>query len=268
MLAAIAYVFIPEAWLDGARESWFDTLTQVARPTLSDRILVVDIDSRTVASAQGGNWTAPTPRGWSTASPRRSPQPGFRSRLFHQLPAGPAGKCRPRQGDRQGTLGARFPDFGTRPAGARAAAALAIAKSLTVPELWFIEGAEASCPVFADKAASSAAPSWSVTTMPGSAASGYSIIGSDPFPALAIEAVRLADHVATPILGGTPPWLKVGKHRFDLAEDGAIRFVAKQCRSPPPAHVFGATCERHGRSSALRQDRLCRFQPAAIRGPA
>src|SRR6476469_1836845 len=57
MVAALALAFMPETVLQNARESFYDTLTQVAPIALSDRIVVVDIDSRAAATAEGGAWT-------------------------------------------------------------------------------------------------------------------------------------------------------------------------------------------------------------------
>ena len=71
---------------------------------------------------------------------------------------------------------------------------------------------------------------WATKTPASDGFQAYSIIASDPYPALAVEAVRIAEHINTPILGGTPPWLKVGPRLFNLAEDGSIRFVASNLR--------------------------------------
>jgi adenylate cyclase len=228
-LAAALLVFLmPENWLDGGRELYFDRLTQLFPPKHSPDIAVVDIDRKAYSTAPTQKWqrtdtaklidtiAADKPAiiafdlVFSTECDNRNPD---NQQLAKALAATPT------------LLGFLLSDVeGPSP---HPLPPLAIAKSLTVPEIWFLPGAETACPIFQKSAATTGA-----SFLIGDNDSlvrrvqAFSILGDDPFPALGLEAARRYLRVKTPILGGTPPWLKLGRETFSLAEDGSLRFVA------------------------------------------
>ena len=252
--AALLVVFMPEDWLQGGRELYFDRLTQFVSVPASPAIVVVDIDRKSYAAMPDQKWeradTAELVETIAAAGPSViafdlvfstdcDPESETNRKLAAALGRAPA------------LLGFLLSDIEGAPP--RPLPPLAIAKSLTVPDFWFLPGAEPSCPVFQRQAASTGA-----SFLIGDEDSrvrrvqAFSIVSSEPYPALGLEAVRRYYDVKTPLLGGTPPWLKLGKEIFSLAEDGSMRFVASRqeaidsrtvsaidvVRSTVPARIF------------------------------
>jgi adenylate cyclase len=228
--AALLVVFLPDGWLEGGRELYFDKLTQIVSAPVSPAVVVVDIDRKSYAAMPDQKWqranTAELVARIAADAPSLiafdlvfstdcDPSSDTNRKLADAMARAPA------------LLGFLLSDIeGKSP---RPVPALAIARSLTVPELWFLPGAEASCPIFEQRAKSSGA-----AFLIGDEDSrvrrvqAFSIVGSEPYPALGLEAVRRYYDVKTPLLGGTPPWLKLGRELFSLAEDGSMRFVASR----------------------------------------
>jgi adenylate cyclase len=228
--AALLVILMPEDWLEGGRELYFDRLTQIVSVPASPAIVVIDIDRKSYAAIPDQKWqranTAELVEKIAADHPSViafdlvfstdcNPEDATNKKLAAAMGRSPA------------LLGFLLSDVeGQSP---RPLPPLAIAKSLTVPDFWFLPGAEASCPVFQQKAASTGA-----SFLIGDEDSrvrriqAFSIVGSEPYPALGLEAVRRYYDVKTPLLGGTPPWLKLGKEIFSLAEDGSMRFVASR----------------------------------------
>ena len=228
--AALLVAFVPDGWLENGRELYFDKLTQLVSAPVSPAVVVVDIDRKSYAAMPDQKWqranTAELVEKIATEAPSV-----IAFDLVFSTDCDPASDTNKKLSEAIGhapsLLGFLLSDIeGKAP---RPLPALAIARSLTVPELWFVPGAEASCPVFQDKAASSGA-----SFLIGDEDSrvrriqAFSIVGSEPYPALGLEAVRRYYDVKTPLLGGTPPWLKLGREIFSLAEDGSMRFVASR----------------------------------------
>jgi adenylate cyclase len=228
IIAAFLVAFVPETSLEGSRELYFDRLTQLFPLEQSTDIAVVDIDRKAFSLAQNQKWqridTASLVEKIAAQKPAViafdlvfSTDCDENSRANQALAAALA--------KAPTVLGFLLSDVeGTPP---QPLPPLAIAKSLTVPEIWFLGGAEVSCPIF-QKSAQSAAASFLIGDEDSLVrrAQAFSILGADPFPALGLEAVRRLMKVKTPILGGTPPWLKLGRELYSLAEDGSLRFVA------------------------------------------
>jgi adenylate cyclase len=228
LVAAFLVAFLPETSLEGGRELFFDRMTQLFPLEQSSKIVVVDIDRKAYAQARDQRW-------------QREDTAALVDKIAAQKPAAiafdlvfstdcdanaTANKALAAAFAKAPTvLGFLLSDVEGKPP--QPLPPLAIARSLTVPEVWFLPGAETPCPVF-QQASQAAAASFLI----GDADSrvrrvqAFSILGADPFPALGVEAVRLLMRVKTPILGGTPPWLKVGRELYSLAEDGSLRFVA------------------------------------------
>ncbi|MCB1447224.1 MAG: adenylate/guanylate cyclase domain-containing protein [Rhizobiaceae bacterium] len=228
--AALLVVLMPDGWLEGGRELYFDRLTQLVSAPVSPAVVVVDIDRKSYAAMPDQAWqradTARLVEKIAAAGPSViafdlvfstdcDPASDTNRKLAAALSKAPA------------LLGFLLSDVGGK--SPRPLPVLAIARSLTVPEIWFVPGAETSCPVFQQRAASSGA-----AFLIGDEDSrvrrvqAFSIVGSEPYPALGLEAVRRYYDVKTPLLGGTPPWLKLGREIFSLAEDGSMRFVASR----------------------------------------
>lgn len=226
--AALLVILVPDGWLEGGRELYFDRLTQLVSVPVSPAVVVVDIDRKSYAAMPDQKWqranTAELVDKIAAAGPSVvafdlvfSTDCDATSEVNRRLAAA-IGKAPSLLGFLLSEVEGKSP---------RPLPALAIARSLTVPELWFLPGAEASCDIFQNKAASSGA-----AFLIGDEDSrvrriqAFSIVGSEPYPALGLEAVRRYYDVKSPLLGGTPPWLKLGREIFSLAEDGSMRFVA------------------------------------------
>ncbi|MDB5524677.1 MAG: putative adenylyl / guanylyl cyclase [Rhizobium sp.] len=228
LAAAFLVIFIPETWLEGGRELYFDRLTQFFSLQHSPDIAVVDIDRKAISAAPNQKWyrpetarlidkiTADKPAViafdlvFSTECDDTAPA---NQALAKALSAAPS------------VLGFLLSDIeGPSP---QPLPPLAISRSLTVPEIWFLPGAETACPLF-QKAATSTGGSFLIGDDDSLVrrVQAFSILGANPFPALGLEAARRYMRIKTPILGGTPPWLKLGRETFSLAEDGSLRFVA------------------------------------------
>lgn len=96
-----------------------------------------------------------------------------------------------------------------------------------MPDLWFIEGTESSCPFLQDRSTAAAA-SFLVGDEDAVVrrVQAYAIVGNAAYPALGVEAARLAAGARTPVLGGDPVWLRHDSRILRLDEDGSLRFVA------------------------------------------
>lgn len=226
--AALLVVFVPESWLEGGRELYFDRLTQLVSVPVSPAVVVVDIDRKSYAAMPDQKWQRANTAELVEKIAAEAPSL-IAFDLVFSTDCDPASDTNRRlataMAQAPSLLGFLLSDVEGKPP--RPVPALAIARSLTVPELWFLPGAEASCPVFEQRAKSSGA-----AFLIGDADSrvrriqAFSIVGSEPYPALGLEAVRRYYDIRTPLLGGTPPWLKLGREMFSLAEDGSMRFVA------------------------------------------
>ena len=228
--AALLVVLVPDGWLAGGREAYFDRLTQIVSAPVSPAVVVVDIDRKSYAAMPDQKWQRANTAGLIEKIAADGPSI-IAFDLVFSTDCDPADETNRRLsaalGQAPSLLGFLLSEVeGQSP---RPLPALAIARSLTVPEIWFVPGAEASCPVFQQTAASSGA-----AFLIGDEDSrvrriqAFSIVGSEPYPALGLEAVRRYYDVKTPLLGGTPPWLKLGREVFSLAEDGSMRFVASR----------------------------------------
>ena len=159
--AALLVVFMPDGWLEGGRELYFDKLTQLVSVPVSPAVVVVDIDRKSYAAMPNQQWqranTAELVEKIAADSPSViafdlvfstdcTAESATNQRLATALGHAPS------------LLGFLLSDLeGKSP---RPLPTLAIARSLTVPALWFVPGAEASCDIFQQKAVSSGAARW------------------------------------------------------------------------------------------------------------
>ena len=226
--AALLIIFVPDDWLEGGRELYFDKLTQLVSVPVSPAVVVVDIDRKSYAAMPDQKWQRANTAELVEKIAADGPSVIAFDLVFStdcDATSETNKRLATAMGQAPSLLGFLLSDLeGKSP---RPLPTLAIARSLTVPALWFVPGAEASCEMFQQKAASSGA-----AFLIGDEDSrvrriqAFSIVGSEPYPALGLEAVRRYYDIKTPLLGGTPPWLKLGREIFSLAEDGSMRFVA------------------------------------------
>ncbi|WP_421577817.1 CHASE2 domain-containing protein [Shinella sp. M31] len=228
LAGALALYVMGETALEQQREFYFDALTQAIPTAKSDEIVVVDIDRKAFQSVPGREWT-------------RSQTADLIDRLAAAKPTAIAfdfvfstdcASDEPANAALAGAI-AKVPTvlgflIGEAMDGApHPVPALALQKPVTVPDLWFIDGTESSCPFLQDKAISASA-SFLVGDEDAVVrrVQAYAIVGNAAYPALGVEAARLAAGARTPILGGNPVWLRHDARILRLDEDGSLRFVA------------------------------------------
>lgn len=228
LVAAAIVLTTPQTVFEDQRELFFDMLTLTATPSISADIVAVDIDRKSYLSAPDKDWnrteTARLVRRLAEAKPAAIAfDLVFSADCDATIPANLELAAALKQAPTVlGFLIAEVAGEAPRPR-----PPLALSRPLGVPDLWFIEGAESSCPVLT-QAARSAAANFLVGDEDSRVrrVQAFSIIGNDAYPALALEAMRLARNVRMPILGGDPPWLRLDRQTLSLAEDGSFRFVA------------------------------------------
>lgn len=228
LAGALALFFLGETTLERQREFYFDALTQTIPAPESDGIVVVDIDRKAFQSVPGRDWT-------------RSQTAELIDRLAAAKPTAIAfdfvfsTDCvadEPANAALAGAI-AKVPTvlgflIGEATDGApHPVPALALQKPVAVPDLWFIDGTESSCAFLQDKAISASA-SFLVGDEDAVVrrVQAYAIVGNAAYPAIGVEAARLAAGARTPVLGGNPVWLRHDARILRLDEDGSLRFVA------------------------------------------
>lgn len=228
LAGALALFSLGETALERQRELYFDTLTQGVPAAGSDRVVVVDIDRKAFRSAPNRDWTraetATLVDRLAAAKPIAiafdfifstdcAPEDPANAALASAIAKAPT---------ILGFLIGETPDGAPHPV-----PALALQRPLAVPDLWFIDGTESSCVFLQDKAVAAAA-----AFLVGDEdavvrrVQAYAIIGNAAYPALGVEAARLAAGARTPVLGGDPAWLRHDARILRLDEDGSLRFVA------------------------------------------
>ena len=208
-LSALLLYFYGGPALETQREQFFDALTQWVPAPQSDQIVVVDIDRKSMQQSPDKIWgrmeTADllsrlSKAGakavavdfiFSTACDPAEPSNIALAQAISSVPV---------------ILGFLIADGGPEHPGP--VPPVAVRKPVTIPDLWFIDGAEASCS-FLQTASHSAAAAFLVGDEDARIrrVQAFSIIGNDAYPALGLEAARLAEGGHTPILGGQPAWL-------------------------------------------------------------
>ena len=228
LAGALALYVMGETALEQQREFYFDALTQAVPAAKSDAIVVVDIDRKAFQSVPGREWTrtqtadlvdrlaAAKPTAiafdfvFSTDCAAEEPANAALSGAIAKVPTV------------LGFLIGEATDGAPHPV-----PALALQKPVAVPDLWFIDGTESSCPFLQDKAISASA-SFLVGDEDAVVrrVQAYAIVDNAAYPALGVEAARLAAGARTPVLGGNPVWLRHDARILRLDEDGSLRFVA------------------------------------------
>ena len=228
LAGALALYVMGETALEQQREFYFDALTQAVPVSGSDEIVVVDIDRKAFQTVPGREWTRRQTADLIDRLAAAKPT----AIAFDFVFSTDCAADEPANAALAGAI-AKVPTvlgflIGEATDGApRPVPALALQKPVTVPDLWFIDGTESSCPFLQDKAISASA-SFLVGDEDAVVrrVQAYAIVGNAAYPALGVEAARLAAGARTPILGGNPVWLRHDARILRLDEDGSLRFVA------------------------------------------
>lgn len=229
IVAAMLLFLTPATLLDEPRELFFDMLTRWEPADPVAGLTVVDIDRKAASTVATGQWTrADTARVVEAIAAAKPAVIAF-DLIF-------SGNCAPDNADNKAlaealglaptVLGFLLADREGDPPFPRPP--LVAEKGLVVPAAWFVEGTEAACPVFAEKAASAAgAFLFGDHDARVRRVQAFSIYKGAAYPALAIEAVRIAGSARVPpVLSDTPLMLRIGARKTSLAEDGNLRFAA------------------------------------------
>ncbi|MCZ4090464.1 CHASE2 domain-containing protein [Sinorhizobium psoraleae] len=251
LAAALLLYLYGEAVFRTPRELFFDNLTQWVTSPRSPDITVVDIDRKAHEALGSGSWdraaTAALISRLSTAGAKAiavdfvfstecEPDSAGNTALASAIANAPV------------VLGFLAADRALeRP---RPVPPLALRRRLAVPDLWFIEGAETSCPEFMDRSKAATA-GFLVGDEDARVrrAQAFAILGNDAYPALGIEAGRLAAGSSTPVLGGEPAWLRLDHAIIPLDAAGNLRFVASSegaiaARTLSAADIMANTVDR------------------------
>jgi adenylate cyclase len=228
LLSALLLFFYGGSALETQQEQFFDSLTQWVPAPQSDQIVVIDVDRKSMQQSPDKIWGRPETADllsrlskagaravavdfiFSTACDPAEPSNVALAQAISSVPV---------------ILGFLIADGG--PEHPAPVPPVAVRKPVTIPDLWFINGAEASCN-FLQTASRSAATAFLVGDEDARIrrVQAFSILGNDAYPALGLEAARLAAGGRTPILGGQPVWLKLESRLIELDEDGSLRFAA------------------------------------------
>lgn len=233
LAGALTLFSLGETALERQREFYFDALTQSVPVTGSDRIVVVDIDRKAFLAAPNRDWTRAETADLIDRLAAAKPTAIAFDFIFSTdcAPEEPANAALARAIAKAPTILGFL--IGEAPDGApHPVPALALQRPVAVPDLWFIDGTESSCAFLQDKSAAAAA-----AFLVGDEdavvrrVQAYAIVGNAAYPALGVEAARLAAGARTPVLGGDPAWLRHDARVLRLDEDGSMRFVASDANA-------------------------------------
>jgi adenylate cyclase len=227
LAAALMLYLYAETVFHAQRELFFDSLTQLVASPRSPDIAVIDVD-REAYETRSGVWD----RTATAALLSRLAAAGAKTIAVDFVfssecdPASAANSALASAiGEAPVVLGFLAAERALqRP---RPVPPLALRRPLAVPNTWFIEGAETSCRAFMDRSkAATAAFLVGDKDARVRRAQAFAILGNDAYPALGLEAGRLAAASSTPVLGGKPAWLRLDHAVIPLDEGGNLRFVA------------------------------------------
>ncbi|MBM3090142.1 CHASE2 domain-containing protein [Ensifer sp. T173] len=228
LIVALALYFYAEPVFETQRELFFDRLMQWVPSPQSPDIVVVDIDRAAYQSRPDGDWdraaTAELLSGLTVAGAKViAVDFVFSSDCAAELP----GNTSLSQALSKTPVVLGFLIADTLQERPRPAPPLALSRPFAAPELWFLDGAETSCPSFMDHAKAAAA-SFLVGDEDARIrrVQAFAVLGEEAYPTLAIEATRLMMGAGTPILGGDPAWLRLDRQVITLDDTGSLRFVA------------------------------------------
>jgi len=209
------------------RELFFDSLNQLVPSPRSPEIAVVDID-RKAHEMRSGAWG----RAATADLLSRLAAAGAKTIAVDLVFSSECDPLSPDNAALASAIGKAPVVLGFLAAGRtlerpRPVPPLALRRPVAAPGSWFIEGAETSCPALMDRSkAATAAFLVGDRDARVRRAQAFAILGDVAYPALGIEAGRLAIGSSTPVLGGEPAWLRLDHALIPLDEDGNLRFVA------------------------------------------
>ncbi|MEW9616833.1 adenylate/guanylate cyclase domain-containing protein [Shinella sp. S4-D37] len=233
LAGALTLFSLGETALERQREFYFDALTQGVPVAGSDRIVVVDIDRKAFLAAPNRDWTRAETAALIDRLAAARPTAIAFDFIFSTdcAPEEPANAALARAIAKAPTILGFL--IGEASDGApHPVPALALQRPVAVPDLWFIDGTESSCAFLQDHSAAAAA-----AFLVGDEdavvrrVQAYAIVGNAAYPALGVEAARLAAGARTPVLGGDPAWLRHDARVLRLDEDGSMRFVASDANA-------------------------------------
>jgi adenylate cyclase len=228
LVGALLLCFTGGAVLETQREQFFDSLTQWLPTPQSAEIVVIDVDRKAMQQAPDQSWGRLETANLLSRLSKAGAKAAAVDFIFSTAcdPADPANIALTQAiSGLPVILGFLIADGGPEHPGP--VPPVAVRKPVSIPDIWFINGAEASC-TFLQTASRSAAAAFLVGDEDARIrrVQAFSIIGNDAYPALGLEAARLAAGGHTPILGGEPAWLKLESRLIELDADGSLRFAA------------------------------------------
>ncbi|RNJ41468.1 adenylate/guanylate cyclase domain-containing protein [Mesorhizobium erdmanii] len=227
-LSALSLLSPLTSYLDVQREQFFDTLTQWIPPPRATEISVVDFDLKSFREDANHVWDRS-----DVASVVAKISEGGARAIAIDIVFG--GTCDPGEERNNAlaqaiasapvTLGFLIGDNTERRP--KAAPPVGVLRPVTIPPLWFIDGAETSCSDFQMRARSVAA-AFLVGDKDAHVrrAQAFVVLSDEVYPALGIEAARVAFGTRPPIIGGDPVWVRLAKRRVELDADGSFRFAS------------------------------------------
>lgn len=228
LLVAAALYLYADPVLETQRELFFDSLTQWVPAPQSPDIVVVDIDRQAHQSRPSGEWDrAATAELVSRLAASGAKVLAVDFVFSSECDVAATGNVALAAALAKVPVVLGFLVADTLQERPRPVPPLALSRPFAAPELWFLDGAEMSCPTFMDQSTAAAA-SFLVGDEDARIrrVQAYAVLGNDAYPTLAIEAARLMRGAGTPILGGTPAWLRIDGQVITLDDMGSLRFVA------------------------------------------
>ncbi|MDK1480132.1 CHASE2 domain-containing protein, partial [Sinorhizobium sp. 6-117] len=228
LAAALLLYLYGETVFKTPRELFFDNLTQWVTSPRSPDITVVDVDRKAHEALGSRNWDRAETAALISRLAAAGPKVIAVDFVFSsECEADAAGNVALASAIAEAPVVLGFLAADRALDHPRPVPPLALRRPLAVPEPWFIAGAETSCPAFMDHSKAATA-GFLVGDEDARVrrAQAFAILGNDAYPALAIEAGRLAAGSSTPVLGGEPAWLRLDHAIVPLDEAGNLRFVA------------------------------------------
>ncbi|SIQ68579.1 adenylate cyclase [Rhizobium sp. RU20A] len=212
--------------LERPREAFSDALLGIIEPPAAPEIVVVDIDRKAIQGLPDQDWNRADTATLLSRLAALKPKVVALDFVFSSgcvSPDASNGALGDAIGAVPTVLGFLIAE--TVREAPRPIPPLAVRKPLSVPDLWFIDGAETSCGPLMDRSRA-AASAFLVGDEDARIrrVQPYAVLGQAAYPTLALEAVRQVTG-GTPILGGAPLWLRLNRTVFDLDADGSLRFA-------------------------------------------
>ncbi len=226
-LAIAALLASPMAeFLERPREAFSDALLSLISPPVSPDIVVVDVDRKAIQSLADQDWNRADSADLLAKLAALKPKALVLDFVFSSgcvSPDASNGALGEAIGAAPTVLGFLIAE--TVREAPRPVPPLAVRKPLSVPDLWFIDGAETSCaPLMARSRAAASAFLVGDEDARIRRVQPFAVLGQSAYPTLAVEAVRQMTG-STPVLGGAPLWLRLNRSVIDLDADGSLRFA-------------------------------------------